>query len=360
MTNWRQIQVRIRKARNAADAPAQLTELYEKTRDAMVAYELAVVQEKAENKELAIGWYTIAAERFRRAEWRNKAAEALRRLGAPVPEPVVAATPVGPPPEPAEQPGSGELRDEAEPRADVARRGRPGEARELPSAAEPAGRAPAQSAGAQPTGLGGKHRRRGRRGGRGRRKRGAGTPSLADHVAPTVEVGPAARPEQRPAVPQETPPASAAAVEATRTEAAPPSWQTRARAGDPAFSSRLAQLEAQLRRLVVSPLYSLDEIDQAPAGPGVFLLAEADQSAYYYVEECRTLRIAVGHLVRSERGRSGEGSIRGRMAEHLGITESKVTKYLKDHCNVRWLQLDDGASHLAHFAIAVLKPTLNE
>ena len=35
-------------------------------------------------------------------------------------------------------------------------------------------------------------------------------------------------------------------------------------------------------------------------------------------------------------------------------------KYLKDHCAVRWLQLDEGARELAHFAIAVLRPVVNE
>jgi len=33
---------------------------------------------------------------------------------------------------------------------------------------------------------------------------------------------------------------------------------------------------------------------------------------------------------------------------------------LKDHCAVRWLQLDEGASLLAHFGIAVLRPALND
>jgi hypothetical protein len=37
-----------------------------------------------------------------------------------------------------------------------------------------------------------------------------------------------------------------------------------------------------------------------------------------------------------------------------------VSSYLKEHCAVRWLQLDEGASHLAHFAIAVLRPVVNE
>jgi len=37
-----------------------------------------------------------------------------------------------------------------------------------------------------------------------------------------------------------------------------------------------------------------------------------------------------------------------------------VTKYLSDHCVVRWLQLDEGAVNFCHFAIAVLRPNLNE
>jgi hypothetical protein len=37
-----------------------------------------------------------------------------------------------------------------------------------------------------------------------------------------------------------------------------------------------------------------------------------------------------------------------------------VAKYLSDHCVVRWLQMDEDASHFAHFLIAVLRPALNE
>jgi hypothetical protein len=132
------------------------------------------------------------------------------------------------------------------------------------------------------------------------------------------------------------------------------------RTGDPAMASRMAQLEMQLRRLIASPLYPLDEAEHAPAGPGVFILSDSDQVTYYYVEACRTIRIAVGHLTHAERGKRGEGSIRKGLAEHLGISEARVSKYLKDHCTVRWIQLDEGASHLAHFAIAVLRPVLNE
>src|ERR1700722_4048361 len=91
MADWRQIQARIRKAKTSSDAPAQLAELYERTRDAMVAFELAVWQEKAGDNGEAARWYTSAAQRFRRAQWRTKAEEALTRLGAPIPAPLIEA-----------------------------------------------------------------------------------------------------------------------------------------------------------------------------------------------------------------------------------------------------------------------------
>src|SRR6204780_887089 len=85
MADWRQIQARIRKAKNSADALTKLSELYHRTPDAMVAWELGTVAEKAERNEDAVKSYTIAAERFRRADWKKNAREALARLGAPIP-----------------------------------------------------------------------------------------------------------------------------------------------------------------------------------------------------------------------------------------------------------------------------------
>jgi len=110
---------------------------------------------------------------------------------------------------------------------------------------------------------------------------------------------------------------------------------------------------------VASPLHTLNEADEAPAGPGVFILSDADLTTHYFIEACQTLRIGIGKVLRGERGSRG-GSLKRDFAEHLGITESRVPKYIKDHCVVRWQQLDEGASPLAHFAIAVLKPVLNE
>ena len=89
------------------------------------------------------------------------------------------------------------------------------------------------------------------------------------------------------------------------------------------------------------------------------MLTDSDLTTYYYVEACQTLRVAIPHLMRSGAARRGE-SIRPQLADHLGIPESRVAKYLSDHCVVRWLQMDDDAAHFAHFLIAVLHPTLNE
>jgi hypothetical protein len=104
---------------------------------------------------------------------------------------------------------------------------------------------------------------------------------------------------------------------------------------------------------------SLENAESAPAGPGVFVISDADLHEHYYVEACQTLRIGVGNIVKTGRTREGV-NIRGRLAEHLGISESQVSKYLKQHCAVRWIQLDDEAPLIAHFAIAVLHPAVNE
>jgi hypothetical protein len=72
------------------------------------------------------------------------------------------------------------------------------------------------------------------------------------------------------------------------------------------------------------------------------------------------LRIGIGNLLRGGRGSKDGGLLKERMAENLGIAEARVARYLKEHCAVRWLQLDDGAPHLAHFAIAVLRPVVND
>jgi hypothetical protein len=132
------------------------------------------------------------------------------------------------------------------------------------------------------------------------------------------------------------------------------------RTGEPALASRISQLESQLRRLLACPMASLEDADAAPAGPGVLVLSDSDQVTHYYVEECQTLRIGIGNLMRGARGSKGLSQLKQRMAENLGVPEARVSKYLKDNCGVRWLQLDEGAAQLAHFAMAVLRPVVNE
>jgi len=85
MADWKQITARIRRARTGKDPAAQLSNLYEKTQDAMVAFELARHFETASQNAEAAKWYSTAAARFRRADWKTKAQEAALRLGGEAP-----------------------------------------------------------------------------------------------------------------------------------------------------------------------------------------------------------------------------------------------------------------------------------
>lgn len=358
MADWRQITARIRRARSSKDPQGQLANLYEKTSDAMVAFELAKVFENAGQNSDAARWYSRAAERFRRAEWKTKAQEAATRLGG--------ASVESPPDSPTEPAGEFRLTPPVT----------GSETRELPFERNPEAlessvaisseiqEAAEQNAGAA-QGTERKPRRRGRRGGRNRRrshapKDGASHLSTRKETAQQSGMPSAAAPapvEPVPARMPHVPAISSLPVEAVEEPRGP---SIKGRYGDPGLSSRISLLEMQFRRLLACPPAKLSEADRAPAGPGVFVLTDSDLTTYYYVEACQTLRVAVGTLLRGGTSRRGADSIKPRLAEHLGIAESRVAKYLTDHCVVRWLQLDEGASNFAHFVIAVLRPALNE
>ncbi len=384
MADWRQIQARIRKAKNSPDAHAKLSELYQRTHDAMVAWELALIQEKAELKDDAVKWYSIAAERFRRAEWKKKAEEALTRLGVALP--VGSAIPMDAGVDAEERLNSvSDLPDQEQQSLPLAQGEIPEAANEAPASTAERSKAAPEASEAEK-----KKRRRGRRGGRGRRRKGAAAaPGLPSQAFAASSAAPPAAPVQsrqqtprspaprtetfeRATIPSAPPASSSESSERAFAElAAPmlPSERTaHGRAGDPALASRMSHLESMLRRLVASPLHRLDT-EEAPAGPGVFLLSDSDQITSYYVEACQTLRVGVGNLARGLRGSAAKSTrgtrtsfdsgLKSKLAEHLGITEAKVSQYLKDHCVVRWIQLDDDAPHLAHFAIGVLRTPLN-
>jgi hypothetical protein len=365
MADWKQITARIRRARTGKDPVGQLSSLYEKTRDAMVAFELARYFETAGQNPEAAKWYLAAAERFRRADWKTKAQEAAVRLGAEVSSV-----------DPAQSSGDFMLASHAIADLEQASSASNGGADQNPvgsesSSARPEPETESEDAAAAPVAESAdssdkKRRRRGRRGGRNRRK---GEPSkspaavsasrTAEHATPQKGLPPRVFDE-----PVEPRPSRAAgrAIPALPAEpiGEPGGPAVRGRSGDPGLSSRLSLLEMQLRRLLTCPPVKLSEADHAPVGPGVFVLTDSDLTSYYYVEACQTLRIAVGNLLRGGASRRGADSLKPQLAEHLGIPESRVTKYLADHCVVRWLQLDEGASHFAHFVTAVIRPTLNE
>lgn len=349
MADWKQITARIRRARSGKDPLGQLSNLYEKTSDAMVAFELAKLFENTGQNSDAAKWYSTAAERFRRAEWKTKSQEAAARLGGAPTE--IASLP-------AVQP-TGESQLTFSPAAPD-KEGLTVE--QNPEALESAvavsseiQEATAQSASPVPEAKRG-GRRRGRRGGRNRRGSSASSGSggqLAGRMANSPEPS-----ESAPSPPRLTP---SHAMPSLPVE--PPGEATgssiKGRYGDPGLSSRISLLEMQFRRLLACPPAKLSEADRAPAGPGVFVLTDSDLTTYYYVEACQTLRIAVANLIRGG-SRRGADPIKPRLAEHLGIPETRVAKYLSDHCVVRWLQLDEGASNFAHFVVAVLRPVLND
>jgi hypothetical protein len=344
MADWKQITARIRRARTGKDPAGQLTALFMKTRDAMVAFELARYFESNGKTEDAGKWYMTAAQRFRRADWKTKAQESATRLGATVAAEIPAAAAPADLPEVA---ASDAAVSSLSPEPELVAQETPAPEAEVPQAealqeASATERAPA------------KRHRRGRRGGRDHRR-----PSKRPEqtVSTPKEVRPAPLPPRAIDASQEQLARLAEPLELSTESAVAPSL--RGRSGDPGLASRLTQLEMNFRRLLACPPTKLEAADKAPAGPGVWVLTDSDLTTYYYVEACQTLRVAIPNLMRSSAARRGE-SIRPQLADHLGIPESRVAKYLSDHCVVRWLQMDDDAAHFAHFLIAVLHPTLNE
>ncbi len=376
MADWKQITARIRRARTGKDPAVQLSTLYEKTQDAMVAFELARVFETASQNAEAAKWYTTAATRFRRADWKTKAQQAATRLGGePSGDSQLDFPQLRPSQIPIDEAGA-PFEDSAiifDATASAPAEGASAESSESESETEtqPVEAAAKSSASEKQTSENGR-RRRGRRGGRNRRK-GRGTGSAdspsGKHSHSESSSAPASRShassgsaesagEQKPRSYESTMPRLPVEAAPAATDAG--GIALRGRYGDPGLSSRLSSLEVQFRRLLTCSPIKLDELERAPAGPGVLLLTDADLTSYYYVEACQTLRIAIPAVLRGGASKRGGDSIKPQLAEHLGIPEARVGKYLAEHCVIRWLQLDEGASHFAHFVMAVLRPSLNE
>ena len=363
MADWKQITARIRRARGSRDPAGQLLLLYEKTSDAMVAFELGRHFEIAKDSAQALHWYLTSASKFRRGDWKTKAREAVVRMGGELPADSDAALEL-PPRQTAETEAT-----EVSPAILIPEPTVPFEqtattfeslvaagAEEVPTAA---------AADDSNASTDKRHRRRGRRGGRNRRK--AASPPISNESRSPTKPAARSRVADEPAEPETAeilPPrvVDSRAIPRIPVEQVPESGApgVKGRFGDPGLASRLSLLEMQLRRLLTCPAVKLDEAAHAPAGPGVFVLTDDDMTTYYYVEACDTLRIAIGSLARSGMSRRGNTNLKALLAEHLGIPETRVTKYLSDHCVVRWLQLDEGAVNFCHFAIAVLRPNLNE
>lgn len=361
MADWKQITARIRRARGSRDPGGQLALLYEKTNDAMVAFELGRHFEISKEPAKSLDWYLIAAQRFRRGDWKNKARDAVVRLGGELPpdtEPVADGGAANGSTEPLELPAgsvAGTAFGSGEPQANT-------EETVSDVSSEVADEGPAETGAASADK---KRRRRGRRGGRNRRKGAAESPRTA--AAHSHDARRSSKPsgERATADPTEILPprvVDSRAIPRIPVEPIPEAGAAtvKGRFGDPGLSSRLSLLEMQLRRLLTCPPAKLEDGGHAPAGPGVFVLTDDEMTTYYYVESCDTLRIALSSLSRTGMTRRGNTNLKSLLAENLGIPEGRAAKYMTDHCVVRWLQLDEGATNFHHFAIAVLRPILNE
>ncbi|PYU03389.1 MAG: hypothetical protein DMG34_13195 [Acidobacteria bacterium] len=285
MADWKQITARIRRARGSRDPGGQLTLLYEKTTDAMVAFELGRHFEIAKDPAQALQWYLTAATKFRRGAWKTKARDAVVRLGGdlppdndPAPETASASTE-----EPASPPAAVTIPDPTVPFEQTA------------VAYESLTAAPAQenaSSSEQPaaseTAADKKHRRRGRRGGRNRRKTSPGETTRTSTRAPALAriVEPSPEPPAEILPPRTV---DSRAIPRIPVEQVPDSGTpaVKGRFGDPGLASRLSLLEMQLRRLLTCPPTKLDESALAPAGPGVFVLTDDDMTTYYYYRQPR-------------------------------------------------------------------------
>ncbi len=217
----------------------------------MVAFELAGVEERAGNQAEAIRWYTVAAQRFRRADWKTKAHDGLTRLGAAIPEAPstdVVQTPAQEGLEPSPlNPSS------IEPHLEAAEAVPPTAASDeffnrvlnesgSPPATPPAG-ALESAAPAGESVPGRRRHHRGRRGGRGRRKgKGPDEPGVAAQGAPAAP--PVATSPIVPAPRDWETAAPTYAERAAEPSAIESQLLMRGRAGDPALASRLAPHEA--------------------------------------------------------------------------------------------------------------------
>ena len=312
MADWKQITARIRRARTSKDPAGQLTNLFSKTRDAMVAFELARYFESSGNPSDAGKWYLTAARRFRRSDWRTKAEESAARLGATEPAEIPASpakTESAAPPEPAlvvESPAQDAQQTEAISDPPVA---------EAQPASPPARPSPSN------------RQRRGRRGGRDQRSSRRAQPTASSKENRSAPVASVASVHADFTESVERPAPSALAE--TLSEAPTPSL--RGRYGDPGLASRLTQLEMNFRRLLACPPMKIQDADGAPAGPGVWLLTDSDQATYYYVEACQTLRVAIPNLLRGSAARRGEASIKPQLAENLDVKDRKSTRLNSSH-----------------------------
>ena len=305
----------------------------------MVAFELAQIHEKAGTNSEAARWYTAAAERFRRAQWKQKAEEALTRLGAPIPVAPAAASVSETSPEPATrlEPIITEYSEVQVSEVTGEPDGGQQEAVfEQPAAAYSAGitASPGRGSRAIVVNAGDAE------------VAAAATKARAQaHRLPQCRLRFPLR-HHRSSAQQNRVLCLSCVLSFPRNfrNAEHPSWNLLAVSSLPHRVHRIRRALARAIPLFPRawpswnpsfaacwplPCIPVDQPEDAPAGPGVFLITDTDQTCYYYIEACQTLRVGIGNLLRSGRGSREGANLKEKLAEHLGINEARVGKYLE-------------------------------
>jgi hypothetical protein len=314
----------------------------------MVAFELAQLHEKAGVTSEAVRWFTTAAERFRRPQWKQKAEEGLVRLGAPIPappapaaegvavsettaEPVTRLEPIIAEFSEEETNESGEEMSEGE--------------QESVFEQPPAGVAASPDAAGQSVDAGPdrRRRRRGRRGGRGRHK-GARTAAPAQLLSQLRQPAPPSMfdraAEPRTHFPLARPAASVEITADSRVREPEPARDLRAcllfrlhRCPRRAFARAIPRFPRAWRSsnpsfaaFWLAPCIRWSRPTRRPPGPASSSSRIRTLTTYYYAESCQTLRVGIGNMLRSGRGSREGSNLKEKLAEHLGHQRSARRK----------------------------------
>lgn len=133
--------------------------------------------------------------------------------------------------------------------------------------------------------------------------------------------------------------------------------------GKQGLDHRIGYLKGRLASLLTAPLLSFRELkkETLPVSPGIYVVYgrdKADRPLYIGRSENLARRIWDNHL----RGNVDVSVLRKKISRTLGThDEDKITEWLVNLCQIRFMPTDESdVIVLEHFAISLLRPALND